>query len=119
MIKIKYFSFGFVCCMALFFLIHFSLRFFEDFDTAYSIKKTHQNGVKIVEAIDIYYNKEGVYPECLAQLLTHYLSNIPPSYIDVREWYYYRTEDGFFLGASQSYPVCQYKSSTKKWDVEY
>ena len=119
MIKIKYFLFGFACCLLICFLIPLALNAFYKFDTGYSLRKTYLNGVQIVKAIDAYHDKEGKYPECLAQLLPEYLPEIPPSYIDVHEWYYYRTEDAYFLGASLGYPVCHYLPATKEWKVTY
>lgn len=91
----------------------------EIIDLGYAVKKTHHNGEKIVAAIESYYEKNGRYPDCLAQLLPEYLPEIPPSFFDVREWYYYRTSEDYFLGASITYPACHYVPSDKKWRIEY
>ena len=97
----------------------FVVRTYEDLYHGYAVKKTQKNGVIIVAALEAFQVKEGEYPDCLAQLMPKYLSEIPPSFFDVREWYYYRTEDTYFLGASKSYPACHYLPAKKRWAVEY
>lgn len=110
---------GLITAMFVFHFVPQITQWYYEIDVGTAVRKTQRNGEKILEAIELYSEENGKYPDCLAQLIPKYLPEIPPSFIDVREWYYYRTPEAFFLGASITYPACHYLPYSKKWAVDY